>query len=55
MSFMYTKKSNGPRTEPCGNPNFITSFVELNPLMETNCLLLVRYELNQSLVVTLIP
>ena len=55
MSFMYIKKSNGPRTEPRGTPKFITSSVELNPLMETNCLHLVRYELNRSLAVPLIP
>ena len=42
MSFMHIRKSNGPRSEPRGTPNIISSSGELNPLMETNCLLLIR-------------
>ena len=32
---MYTRKSNGPSTDPWGTPIFIKSSFELNPLIET--------------------
>ena len=37
-SFMYNKKSRGPRTEPCGTPQEIDNVSEETPLKYTNCL-----------------
>ena len=38
MSLMYSKKSIGPRTEPCGTPDVTYVMSERAPLTETRCL-----------------
>ena len=37
------RKSNGPRTEPCGTPESIGKFSVDDPLRSTRCLLLLKY------------
>ena len=44
MSFMYKRKSSGPKTEPCGTPKNILFCVEYSPEIEVYCLRLVRYD-----------
>ena len=46
-SLMYIRKSNGPRTEPCGTPQLFPSNSDDFSLNETYCLRSVRYDLNQ--------
>ena len=38
MSLMYSKKSIGPRTEPCGTPDVTYVVSDRVPLTETRCL-----------------
>ena len=35
MSFMYSRKRTGPRTEPCGTPDVIHVLSDRAPLTET--------------------
>ena len=42
MSFTYMRKSNGPRTDPWGTPQFIWEVVDSVPLTKVNCLRSVR-------------
>ena len=41
-SFLKTKKSKGPRTDPCGTPLITLSTVEIVPLIRTVCFLFLR-------------
>ena len=41
-SFIYNKKSNGPRTEPWGTPQLISNVSDDFPLIVTYCLRLVK-------------
>ena len=47
-SFIYNKKSKGSRTDPWGTPQFIAARPESYPFINTYCLWLDRYDLNQS-------
>ena len=38
MSLMYSNKSIGPRTEPCGTPDVTSVMSDRAPLTETRCL-----------------
>ena len=42
MSSMYTKKRSGPRIDPCGTPDGTLFQSELEPLISTRCLRLVK-------------
>ena len=53
MSFMYSKKSKGPRTEPCGTPDVTSVMSDRAPLTETRCLRFDRKDVIQLCV--LIP
>ena len=55
MSFMYSKKRTGPRTEPCGTPDVTSVMSDRAPLTETLCLQLDRKDLIQFLVFPVIP
>ena len=37
MSFMYSRKRTGPRTEPCGTPDVTHALSDRVPLTETHC------------------
>ena len=37
MSFMYSRKRTGPRTEPCGTPDVTHVLSDRAPLTETLC------------------
>ena len=54
-SFMYVRKSRGPRTEPWGTPQRIDWKSELVSAIETNCFRFDKYEANQALGTPLIP
>jgi hypothetical protein len=54
-SFIYIKNNRGPKTDPCGTPCLVYVDSDVIPLMETHCLLFVRYDLNQSFAKPLIP
>ena len=56
MSLMYSKKSIGPRTEPCGTPD-VTYYVvsDRAPLTETSCLRFDRKDVIQLCVLPVIP
>ena len=49
------RNSRGPSTDPCGTPCLVYCDSEVVPLIETHCLLFVKYDLNQSLAEPLIP
>ena len=53
MSLMYSKKSIGPRTEPCGTPD-VTNYVmsDRAPLTETRCL---RFDRNDAIQLCALP
>ena len=38
FSLMYSKKSIGPRTEPCGTPDVTSVVFDRAPVTETRCL-----------------
>ena len=38
MSLIYSKRSIGPRTEPCGTPDVTSVMSDRAPLTETRCL-----------------
>ena len=48
------RNRSGPNTEQCGTPCFIINLLESYPFIDTNCCLLLRYDLNQSLASPLI-
>ena len=54
-SLIYMRNSRGPRTDPCGTPCLMYVDSDVTPLMETHCLLSVRYDLNQSFAKPLTP
>ena len=41
-SLIYSKKSSGPRVEPCGTPHNIVNNSDVSPLTTVNCLRLLR-------------
>ena len=49
MSLMYSKKSIGPRTEPCGTPDVTSVVSDRAPLTETRCLRFDRKDVIQPL------
>ena len=50
------RNKSGPNTDPCGTPNGqISERSESTPLVETYCLCLYKYEVNQLRTVPLIP
>ena len=55
MSFMYSRKRTGPRTEPCGPPDVTHVLSDRDPLTETLCLRCERYDFIQFLVFPVIP
>ena len=55
MSLMYSKKSIGPRTEPCGTPDVTSVMSDKAPLTETSCLRFDRKEVIQLCVLPVIP
>ena len=52
MSFMYSRKRTGSRTEPCGTPDVLSDRV---PLTETLCFRCERNYFIQFLVFPVIP
>ena len=55
FSFMYSKKSIGPRTEPCGTPDVTSAMSGRAPLTETRCSRFDRKYLIQLCVLPVIP
>ena len=49
------RKSNGPRTDPCGTPQVILLMLDDTPLTNTYCLLLDKYDSNHLYAVFRIP
>ena len=57
-SAVYSAKSRGPRTEPCGTPNLMYSCADCVPAWQTDCwrsVRLLRYELIQVSATPLMP
>ena len=54
MSLMYSKKSIGPRTEPCGTPDVTSVMSDRAPLTETRCLRFDRKDVIQLCVLPVI-
>ena len=52
---MYSKKSIGPRTEPCGTPDATSEMSDRAPLTETRCLRFDRKDVIQLCVLPVIP
>ena len=52
---MYSKKSIGPRTEPCGTPDVTSVVSDRAPLTETRCLRFDRKDVIQVCVLPVIP
>ena len=50
MSLIYSKKSIGPRTEPCGTPDVTSVMSDRAPLTETRCLRFDRKDVIQLCV-----
>ena len=50
FSLMYSKKSIGPRTEPCGTPDVTSVVSDRAPLTETRCLRFDRKDVIQLCV-----
>ena len=50
MSLMYSKKSIGPRTDPCGTPDVTSVMSDRAPLTETRCLRFDRKDVIQLCV-----
>ena len=42
ISLIYTINNKGPRTEPCGTPNYSGSLLDFSASSETYCNLLVK-------------
>ena len=55
MSLLYSKKSMGPRTEPCGTPDVTAVMSDRAPLTETRCLRLDSTDVIQLCVLPVIP
>ena len=55
MSLMYSKKSIGHRTEPCGTPDVTSVVSDRAPLTETRCLRFDRKDVIQLCVLPVIP
>ena len=55
MSLMYSKKSIGPRTEPCGTPDVTSVMSDRAPLTETRSLRFDRKDGIQWCVLPVIP
>ena len=55
MSFMYSKKSIGPITEPCGTPDVTSVMSDRAPLTENRCLRFDRRYMIQLCVLPVIP
>ena len=55
MSLMYSRKSIGPRTEPCGTPDVTSVMSDRAPLTETRCLRFDRKDVIQLCVLLVIP
>ena len=55
MSFMYSRKITGPRTEPCGTPDVTHVLSDSVPLTETLCFRCERNDFIQFLVFPVIP
>ena len=55
MSLMYSKKSIGPRTDPCGTPDVTSVMSDRAPLTETRCLRFDRKDVIQLCVLLVIP
>ena len=55
MSLMCSKKSIGPRTEPCGTPDVTSMMADRAPLTETRCLRFDRKYVIQVCVLPVIP
>ena len=55
MSLMYSMKSIGPRTVPCGTPDVTSVVSDRAPLTETRCLRFDRKDVIQVCVLPVIP
>ena len=55
MSFMYIKKSRGPKIDPWGTPHVMSKSGEETPSNTTDCLREERYEEKQQFAGPLIP
>ena len=55
MSLMYSKKSIGLRTEPCGTPDVTSVVSDRAPLTETRCLRFDRKDVIQLCALPVIP
>ena len=54
-SFIFSKKNNGPNTEPCGTPHDTVRKSEFTPFMTVYWRLLFKYDLKKSLTSPRIP
>ena len=52
---MYIRNNNGPNNDPWGTPRSISLRSEFKPLIVGNCVLFLRYEEKQLLVIPLTP
>lgn len=52
-SLMNNKNNSGPSIEPCGTPHVTVLSVDITLLIETTCFLLVKYERNQLIALSL--
>ena len=55
MSLMDSKKSIGPRTDPCGTPDVTSVMSDRAPLTETRCLRFDRKDVIQLCALLVIP
>ena len=55
MSLIYSKKSIGPRTEPCGTPDVTSVMSDRDPLTDTRCLRFDRKDVIKLCVLLVIP
>ena len=54
-SLMYSKKSKGPKTDPCGTRHVILEVLDAKPLTDTNCLHFAKYNSNHLFINLRIP
>ena len=54
-SEIYSGKSKGPKTNPCGKPDVIHEVLDAKPLVDTNCLRFAKYDSSHLFVNPRIP
>ena len=54
-SLIYSRKSKGFKTDPCGIPHVLLEVLDAKPLTDTNCLRFAKYHSNHLFVNSRIP